>query len=83
MDVDRRTVVELVVSTVVIVAFTAVAYVVSRTYAAPANATSNASVPPAVEPAGGLALVGTIALFILVVAAAGLFVYAQDFDEDG
>jgi hypothetical protein len=82
MDVDRQTVVELTVSAFVLVVFTATAYVVSGTYAAPRNATTNASVPPAVDPSGGLALVGTIGLFILIVAVAGLFVYTQDFDDE-
>jgi len=82
MDVDRKTVVELAASTFVIVAFTAGAYVVSQSYASPRDPGANSSVPPSVEPAGGIALIATIALFILVVAVVGLFVYAQDFDEE-
>ncbi|MFB6151583.1 MAG: hypothetical protein ABEJ40_07240 [Haloarculaceae archaeon] len=82
MDLDRKTVVELAISAGVIVLFTAAAFVVSWMYAAPANATTNESVPPAVEPTGGLALVGTIGLFIGVVAIAGLWLYWADFDEE-
>jgi len=82
MDVDRRTVVELAVSTFIIGVFTAGAYVVSQAYASPRNGTVNSSIPPAIEPVGGLALVGTLVLFILVVAASGLFIYSQNFDDE-
>jgi len=80
--VERRTVAELVLSAVAIVVFIAGSYVVSTTYAADRNATSNASVPPSVLPEGGLALVGVIGGFVLVVAVAGLFMYWQNFDDD-
>lgn len=82
MDADRKTVLELAAGTFIVVAFTAGAYVVSLTYGASGNGT-NSSMAPAVEPTGGLALVGTIAAFILVVAGIGLFMYVQDFDDDG
>ena len=82
MDADRKTVFELAAAAFIIVAFTGGAYVVSRTYGVPGNGGGNSSVPPAVEPTGGLALVGTIAAFILVVAVIGLFMYLQDFDDE-
>jgi hypothetical protein len=81
MDPDRKTVFELAAAVVIIVAFTAGAYLVSSTYAASANG-ANASAPPAVAPGGGFALVGTIAAFIFVVAVIGLFMYRQDFDDE-
>ena len=80
--VERRTVAELVISAASILVFIAGAYVVSSTYAAPRNSSFNGSVPPSVVPEGGLALVGVIGLFIVVVAVAGLFMYSQDFDDD-
>lgn len=80
MDVDRKTAVEVAISAFIVVAFTAGAYLVSQTYAAPSDPAANSSVPPSVVPAGGLALVATIGAFILVVAGVGLFVYRQDFD---
>ena len=80
--VERRTVAELGLSALAIVVFVAGSYVVSTTYAAPQNATANASVPPSVVPEGGLALVGVIGAFVLVVAVAGLFMYRQNFDDD-
>ncbi|PSP31984.1 hypothetical protein BRC64_07960 [Halobacteriales archaeon QH_10_67_22] len=82
MDVDRKTVVELAVSAFIIVAFTAGVFFVSRVYADPDNATTNSSIPPSILPDGGLALVGTIGVFVLLVAGIGLFMYSQDFDED-
>jgi len=80
--VERRTVAELALSALAIAVFVAGSYVVSTTYAAPGNATSNASVPPSVVPEGGLALVGVIAAFVLVVAVAGLLMYRQDFADE-
>ena len=82
MDVDRQTVLELAAGVFIILAFTAGAYTVSLTYAADGNDTANSSVPPAVGPDGGIALVATIAGFILVVAAIGLFMYSQNFDDE-
>lgn len=81
MDVDRRTVIELTIAVLIIVSFTAAVYYVSGAYAAPDNGT-NGSVPPSLEPAGGVALVATLGLFIVLVGVAGLFVYRQDFDDD-
>ena len=81
MDLDRRTVFELSIAAFVIVVFTGGAYYVSSAYASPGNGT-NESIPPSVQPEGGLALVAVIAVFILVVAATGLFMYWQDFDDD-
>ena len=80
MDLDRRTVFELAFAAFIIVAFTAGLYVVSETYAS--SDSGNSSVPPSVQPEGGLALVGVIAAFILVVAVAGLVMYYQDFDDE-
>jgi hypothetical protein len=80
--VERRTVVELGLSALAIVVFIAGSYLVSTTYAAERNATSNASVPPSVVPEGGLALIGVIAAFVLAVAVAGLYMYRQNFDDD-
>jgi hypothetical protein len=80
--VERRTVVELAISAVAILVFIAGAYVVSSRYAAPQNSSFNGSVPPSVVPDGGVALVGVIGLFIVVVAFAGLFMYSQDFDDE-
>jgi hypothetical protein len=80
--VERRTVAELVLSALAIVVFIAGSYVVSTNYAAPRNTTSNASVPPSVVPEGGLALVGVIAGFVLLVGVAGLFMYWQNFDDE-
>ena len=81
--VERRTVAELSIAALAIGVFIAGSYIVSSTYAAPANATNNASVPPSLVPEGGLALVGVIGAFVLLVAAAGLLMYRQDFDDDG
>lgn len=81
MDVDRRTVTELTIGALVLLTFTAAAYVVSGEFAAPRNGT-NASVPPTIEPTGGLALVGVIGGFVLLVAVAGLYIYSQDFDDE-
>jgi len=80
--VERRTVTELALSTLAVVVFIAGSYVVSATYAAPQDPTSNASVPPSVLPEGGFALVGVIGGFVLVVAVAGLYMYRQNFDDE-
>lgn len=82
MEMDRKTVFELAAAVFIILSFTAGVYAVSQSYADTGNETTNSSVPPAVSPEGGLALVGTIAAFILLVAAVGLFMYTRDFDEE-
>ena len=81
MEIDRKTAVELAVSAFVIVAFTAGAYVVSLTYASPTNGTTNSSIPPSVTPDGGVALVGTIAAFVLIIDVVGFEMYRADFED--
>jgi len=82
MELDRRTVVELAVSVLIILAFILGAYVVSSTYASPTDGSTNSSVAPSITPDGGIALVAMISGFVLLVAVVGLFIYWQDFDED-
>ncbi|WP_459193567.1 DUF7472 family protein [Halosimplex sp. J119] len=82
MEIDRKFAVELAVSAVSVVVFVGAAYVVSSNYAVPGNATNNGSASPILQPDGGLAMVGVIGLFVVVMAVAGLIMYRVDFDEE-
>lgn len=42
----------------------------------------NATTSPVIAPAGGLAMIGVIVLFIVLMAGAGLVMYRLDFDEE-
>ncbi|MFB6141702.1 MAG: hypothetical protein ABEJ26_14855 [Halosimplex sp.] len=82
MEIDRKFAAELAVSVASVVVFVVAAYVVSWNYATPGNATGNGTTSPALQPSGGLAMVGVIALFVVVMAAAGLIIYRGDFGEE-
>lgn len=79
MELDRETVTQLAVSGTAVVVFVAVAAFVSQRYAVPGSGSD--ATPPALQPTGGLAMIGVIALFVLLMAAAGLYVYRADLDE--
>jgi hypothetical protein len=81
MDVDRKTVAELGLSTVVMAVFVAAVFVASGRFAAPATPGANESVPPVLDPQGGLAVVAVIGLFVLLMAVMGVWMYRADFDE--
>ncbi|WP_415379468.1 hypothetical protein [Halosimplex sp. TS25] len=82
MEIDRKLAAELAVSAVSVVVFVGAAYYVSSNYTTPGNATNNGSASPVLQPEGGLAMVGVIGLFVLVMAVAGLIMYRADFDEE-
>ncbi|WP_123535346.1 DUF7472 family protein [Halosimplex salinum] len=82
MEIDRKLVAELAVSAISVVLFVGAAYVVSQNYAIPGNGAGNGSVSPALQPEGGLAMVGVIGLFVLLMAVAGLIMYRADFDGE-
>jgi hypothetical protein len=74
MDVDAEMVRQLALSAVATLIFIVAAVVVSSTYAGSATGTDLA-------PTGGLALIGVLAGFILVMALAGVWLARQDFDS--
>ena len=80
MEIDRKLAAELAVSAVAVVVFIGAAYVVSSSYATPGNVTNNGSASPVLQPDGGLAMVGVVGLFVLVMAGAGLVMYRLDLD---
>ncbi|WP_436929822.1 DUF7472 family protein [Halosimplex halobium] len=82
MEIDRKFAVELGISAASVVLFVGAAYVVSANYANPGNATGNGTTAPALQPDGGLVMVGVVGLFVLVMAVAGLVLYRADFDEE-
>jgi len=82
MEIDRKLIAELAVSAVAVVVFIAAAAYVSTNYAVPGDPTGNGSASPVLQPDGGLAMVGVIGLFVVVMAIAGLFMYRADFDEE-
>lgn len=69
MDTERETVLQIVISAAAVLLFVAAAALVSQTYM---DGTS-------IEPTGGIALVGVIGLFIVVMTAAGLWLERQQF----
>jgi Na+/H+ antiporter NhaC len=81
MEIDRRLVAELAVSATAVVVFVGAAVLVTGEYAAPTNSSSNATAP-SLQPDGGLAMVGVVVLFVVVMGAAGLVMYSLDFDDE-
>jgi formate/nitrite transporter FocA (FNT family) len=65
MEIERQTVYEVVLSGGAAAAFLAVLFVVSSTF----------TVDGAVTSQGGLALVGALAFFVLLMAGVGLIIY--------
>ncbi|PSQ20542.1 hypothetical protein BRD06_12330 [Halobacteriales archaeon QS_9_67_15] len=82
MEIDRKLAAELGVSVVAVVVFIGAASVVSSNYAVPGDGATNGSASPVLQPGGGLAMVGVIGLFVVVMAVAGLIMYRADFDEE-
>jgi len=72
MPLDAETVWQIIVAFGAVAIFLGVAVIVSGRFSANGNLT----------PTGGLALVGSIAVFVIVMALAGLWLERQDF-EDG
>jgi len=77
MDLDRKTVTYLTVSGGVLVVFVAAAVFVSQTYA---TGNGGGTTAPSIQPEGGLAMLGVIVLFVLLMAGVGLFVSRSDLD---
>jgi len=69
MDIERETLLQIVISAVAVVFFVAAAAFVSQTY----------MVDTSIGPTGGVALVGVIGLFIVVMTVAGLWLERQQF----
>jgi peptidoglycan/LPS O-acetylase OafA/YrhL len=68
MDLERETIVQIVVSTLAVATFVVAAVYVSTTY----------TVNGALTEQGGVALVGAIGLFVLVMMVAGLHLERSD-----
>jgi uncharacterized membrane protein len=71
MSLDAETIWQVIVAAGAVVIFLGVAVLVSGRYSANGNLT----------PTGGLALVGSIAVFVVVMAVAGLWLERQDFGD--
>ena len=69
MDIERETALQIVVSTVGVVDFIAAAVYVASAYSVDGNLT----------PEGGIAVVGAIGVFLVVMLVAGLWLERQDF----
>ncbi|MFC7018618.1 MULTISPECIES: DUF7472 family protein [Haloarcula] len=69
MDIERETVLQIVVATIGVLVFVAAAVYVASTY----------TVDGALTAQGGVAIVGAIGVFLLVMLAAGLWLERQDF----
>ncbi len=74
MEVDPEMVRQIVLSAGAVALFVVAAVFVGRTYAGSAPGTDLA-------PTGGLALVGVLAGFILLMTLAGIWLERQDFDS--
>ncbi len=72
MPLDRETVYQIVITVGAVALFTGVAAVISQTYRTNDHISST----------GGLALVGAIVLFILVMGGAGLWLNSQEFADE-
>lgn len=73
MVADRETVWQIAVAMSAVALFLVFAIVVSAVFSANGN----------LSPTGGIALVGSITAFIILMAGAGVWLERQDFDEDG
>jgi len=73
MAIDRETVWQIAVALGAVALFVGFAIVVSAVFSANGN----------LSPTGGIALVGSIAAFIILMAGAGVWLERQDFDEEG
>jgi polyferredoxin len=69
MEIERETIVQVVISAIAFVTFIAAAVFVASTYSADG----------ALSQQGGVALVGTIGLFVVVMLGAGLWMERQNF----
>jgi hypothetical protein len=69
MDIERETLLQIVVATVGVVVFTAAAVYAASTY----------TVGETLSAQGGIAVVGAIGLFIVVMTVAGLWLERQNF----
>lgn len=69
MDIERETLLQIVVATVGVAVFTAAAVYAASTY----------TVDDALSAQGGIAVVGAIGLFIVVMTVAGLWLERQNF----
>lgn len=69
MEIERETLVQIAISTVAFVTFVAAAVVVSTTYATDGTLSQQ----------GGVALIGAIGLFVVVMLGAGLWLERQEF----
>ncbi|MDT3434119.1 hypothetical protein [Haloarcula sp. 1CSR25-25] len=69
MDIERETLLQIVISAVAVVLFVSGAVTVSQMYLNRA----------ALSPTGGYALVGVIGLFVVFMTAAGLWLERQQF----
>jgi len=69
MEIERETIAQVVISTVAFVTFIAASVVVASTY----------STNGALSQQGGVALVGAIGLFVVVMLGAGLWMERQQF----
>ncbi|PSQ59220.1 MAG: hypothetical protein BRD23_04995 [Halobacteriales archaeon SW_9_67_25] len=74
MDVDAEMVRQVALSAGAVALFVVAAVVVGRTYGETAPGTE-------LTPTGGLALVGVLAGFILLMTLAGIWLERQDFDS--
>ncbi|MBX0322634.1 hypothetical protein EGH21_06285 [Halomicroarcula sp. F13] len=69
MEIDREAIVQIVVSTIALVTFVAAAVFVSLNYSSNGGLTDQ----------GGIAIIGAIGLFIVVMLAAGIWMERQEF----
>ena len=69
MDIERETVLQIVISTIGVAVFVAAAVYVASAY----------TVDGALTAQGGVAVVGAIGVFLLVMLVAGLWLERQDF----
>jgi hypothetical protein len=69
MDIERETLLQIVISAIAVVLFISAAVTVSQTYLDGAHLSAT----------GGYALVGAIGLFVVFITAAGLWLERQQF----
>jgi len=69
MDIEREAIVQTVIAAIALLTFVGAAVFVSTTYTANGDLTSQ----------GGVALVGAIGLFVVVMLSAGLWLERQNF----
>ncbi|WP_254272869.1 DUF7472 family protein [Haloarcula marina] len=69
MELDREAIVQIVVSTIALATFVAAAVFVSTNYSSNGGLTEQ----------GGIAIIGAIGLFIVVMLVAGLWMERQEF----